>query len=76
MARLSRLRTVQVLELAKRGVRSLAVACSNSDDEGWVFMGMLTFLDPARPDSAATIAQAREFGIRTKMITGTLEACR
>jgi cation transport ATPase len=37
-------------------------------------MGMLTFLDPARPDSAATIAQAKEFGIRTKMITGTCDA--
>lgn len=60
----------QVLALARRGVRTLAVACSSGLEEGWVFMGMLTFLDPPRPDSGSTIAKAREFGVRTKMITG------
>jgi H+-transporting ATPase len=33
-------------------------------------LGLLTFLDPPRPDTKQTIADARSFGIGVKMITG------
>jgi H+-transporting ATPase len=36
----------------------------------WRFLGMLTFLDPPRPDTKATIDSAHENGIAVKMITG------
>jgi H+-transporting ATPase len=32
--------------------------------------GLLTFLDPARPDSMVTLQQANSFGVQVKMITG------
>ena len=33
-------------------------------------MGLLTFLDPPRPDTKDTIEKALEFGVDVKMITG------
>lgn len=55
--------------LGSRGVRCLAVGKTN--DEGkWRFLGLLTFLDPPRDDTKQTIADAREYGIKVKMITG------
>ena len=58
-----------VAELGARGIRTIAIA--KTDDEGiWRMLGMLTFLDPPRPDSAHTIALAREYGVSVKMITG------
>lgn len=36
----------------------------------WYPVGLLTFLDPARPDSKHVIAKAHEFGVMVKMITG------
>ena len=58
-----------VHKLGMRGVRSLAVA--KTDDTGkWQFLGMLTFLDPPRPDTKKTIEDARAFGVQVKMITG------
>ena len=42
----------QVAELARRGVRALGVACTNTEAGGWVLMGILTFTDPLRADSA------------------------
>eukprot|EP00854_Cymbomonas_tetramitiformis_P012536 gene12536-14816_t len=68
-------------DLAKRGVRCLAVACNNGEGGVWVFMGVMTFLDPPRPDSASTIAKAAELGVQVKMITGdhgviAVEMCR
>jgi len=36
----------------------------------WYPVGILTFLDPARPDSAHVISKAQEFGVMVKMITG------
>mmetsp|Transcript_25348 Transcript_25348/g.42480 ORF Transcript_25348/g.42480 Transcript_25348/m.42480 type:complete len:914 (+) Transcript_25348:267-3008(+) len=77
----------KVLELAKRGIRSLAVAKTEGPifeevkDNKWVFLGILTFLDPPRPDTKITIKKCLEFGVVTKMITGdhkaiAVEMCR
>jgi H+-transporting ATPase len=60
----------KILALAKRGVRCLAVACSNGQEEGWVLMGLMCFLDPPRVDSYLTISSARDLGVTTKMLTG------
>lgn len=71
-----------VTELSNRGIRALAVAKSQDldpkknhlelkpHDIKWNFLGLLTFLDPPRPDTKATIAAARQYGIAVKMITG------
>ena len=58
-----------VHSLGERGIRSLAVA--KTDDSGkWKFLGLLTFLDPPRSDTKATIAKCREYMVKVKMITG------
>lgn len=59
----------KVLELAERGIRSLAVARTNADGQ-WYMMGIMTFLDPPRPDTKRTIERAMEHGVDVKMITG------
>merc|ERR1712054_214988 len=58
-----------VTELGKRGIRAIAVA---KTDEGgvWRMMGLLTFLDPPRPDTKETVRLSRENGVAVKMITG------
>ena len=61
------------LELGKRGIRSLAVARKDMDRSGegdWRMLGILTFLDPPRPDTKDTIKACVKFGIEVKMITG------
>lgn len=70
----------KVLDLARRGIRSLAVARTEANG-GWVFMGIMTFLDPPRHDTKETIRLAHENGIGVKMITGdqaaiAVETCR
>lgn len=61
----------KVLELAHRGIRSLAVARTKGSEEGpFEFLGILTFLDPPRPDTKHTIDCAADFGVTVKMITG------
>ena len=52
-----------------RGIRTLAVAKTDSGGT-WKMLGMLTFLDPPRPDTKQTIEEAREYGVSVKMITG------
>jgi H+-transporting ATPase len=52
-----------------RGIRTLAVAKTNERSE-WEFLGMLTFLDPPRPDTKQTIDDAIKYGVAVKMITG------
>merc|ERR1712139_575116 len=58
-----------VTELGKRGIRAIAVAKTDKN-EVWRMMGMLTFLDPPRPDTKWTVAKARDYGVAVKMITG------
>jgi len=55
--------------LGSRGIRSIAVAKTDKDGI-WRMLGLLTFLDPPRPDTKETIERARLFGVAVKMITG------
>ena len=70
-----------VLELAHRGIRSLAVARTKDNSNDFEFIGILTFLDPPRPDTKHTIDCAKDFGVSVKMITGdhraiAVETCK
>ncbi|PVV03755.1 hypothetical protein BB560_001747 [Smittium megazygosporum] len=58
-------------ELASKGLRALGVAVkpSNPGDK-WIFVGLISLLDPPRHDSAETIARCANLGISVKMITG------
>ena len=51
------------------GIRSLAVARTNESGQ-WYMLGLLTFLDPPRPDTLQTILDAQGYGVAVKMITG------
>jgi H+-transporting ATPase len=57
----------------ERGMRSLAVAIAEvvgNQPLNWKVLGLLTFLDPPRPDTKDTIDRARTYGVEVKMITG------
>ena len=58
-----------VNDFAERGFRSLGVARSDQDGP-WKFLGVLPLFDPPRDDAKATIAQARQMGVKVKMVTG------
>jgi len=59
-----------VEDLAAKGVRALAVAESTDDGNSWSFLGILSMMDPPRDDSRSTIQQAKDHGLRVKMVTG------
>lgn len=69
-------------ERASRGLRSLGVAWSKGTDGDWELVGLISLLDPPRPDSAETIKSCRhDLGVEVKMITGdqyaiAVETCR
>lgn len=54
-------------ERASRGLRSIAVAQApgggGGASGGWRLVGLISLLDPPRPDSAATILRAQELGV-------------
>ncbi len=54
---------------AAKGFRALGVARTGPDGQ-WLFLGLLSLADPPREDSAETIRQAGELGVRIKMVTG------
>jgi len=58
-----------VNDFAKKGYRTLGVARSNGDGQ-WVFLGILPLFDPPREDSADTIREAEQHGVKVKMVTG------
>eukprot|EP00601_Ochromonadales_sp_CCMP2298_P028586 CAMPEP_0173333584 /NCGR_PEP_ID=MMETSP1144-20121109/4974_1 /TAXON_ID=483371 /ORGANISM="non described non described, Strain CCMP2298" /LENGTH=910 /DNA_ID=CAMNT_0014278565 /DNA_START=53 /DNA_END=2788 /DNA_ORIENTATION=- len=58
-----------VTSLGSRGIRALAVAKTDDNDE-WHMIGLLTFLDPPRHDTKETIFRALTYGVEVKMITG------
>lgn len=60
---------MQVSKLGMRGIRALAVARQDEGQE-WRMLGLLTFLDPPRPDTKDTIHKAMAYGVDVKMITG------
>ncbi|KAJ1952643.1 hypothetical protein EC988_003441, partial [Linderina pennispora] len=57
--------------LARRGLRALGVARTvpGSLDQ-WQLIGMISLLDPPRPDSGETIRRCEEMGVVVKMVTG------
>merc|ERR1711975_113980 len=58
-----------VAELGSRGIRAICVA--KTDEQGvWRMMGLITFLDPPRPDTKDTVAKCKHYGTAVKMITG------
>mmetsp|Transcript_13677 Transcript_13677/g.39864 ORF Transcript_13677/g.39864 Transcript_13677/m.39864 type:complete len:972 (+) Transcript_13677:216-3131(+) len=63
----------EVDDLAHRGIRALAVAVKYEGDS-MEMVGLLTFLDPPRPDTKDTIARAFQYGCDVKMITGDHQA--
>lgn len=57
-------------ERASRGLRSIAVAQApgggGGASGGWRLVGLISLLDPPRPDSAATILRAQELGVEVR----------
>jgi H+-transporting ATPase len=62
---------MDVARFGENGIRSLAVAKTNPSTKEWQMVGLLTFLDPPRPDTKETIQHTRDLGVQVKMITGT-----
>ncbi|HEY5428505.1 MAG TPA: plasma-membrane proton-efflux P-type ATPase, partial [Solirubrobacteraceae bacterium] len=58
---------------AARGFRSLGVARADGDAP-WQLIGVLPLFDPPREDAKATLATARELGVKVKMVTGDAQA--
>ncbi|CAO3650557.1 unnamed protein product [Mucor hiemalis] len=60
-----------VNNLARRGLRALGVAKTVPGDlTKFELVGMISLLDPPRPDSAETIRECNLLGVDVKMITG------
>jgi H+-transporting ATPase len=60
-------RVLQVTEYGVRGIRCMAVAKTNKEEK-WELIGILTFLDPPRPDTKDTIDKSMAFGVDVKMV--------
>ena len=58
-----------ITDFAQRGFRTLGVAQREQGKE-WVYIGVLPFTDPPRLDSASTLQEAKNYGVRIKMVTG------
>ena len=58
-----------VNEFAGRGFRSLGIARADQENK-WQFVGVLPLFDPPREQAKATIASARQMGVKVKMVTG------
>ncbi|KAK9839605.1 hypothetical protein WJX81_000469 [Elliptochloris bilobata] len=59
----------KVEEYGRRGIRCMAVGLAEGKGP-WRMLGLLTFLDPPRPDTRDTLEKALGYGVDTKMITG------
>ncbi|KAF9979215.1 hypothetical protein BGZ73_004101 [Actinomortierella ambigua] len=60
-----------VNSLAKRGLRALGVARTKPGSlEEYELVGMISLIDPPRPDSGETIRRCNMMGVDVKMITG------
>ena len=71
----------QINEIAKKGQRTLAFATKQVDpqhtvlentdvESGMIFIGLVGFIDPPRPEAIAAISECQKAGIEVKMITG------
>mgnify|MGYP000049044727 CR=1 FL=1 len=69
--------------LSEEGLRVLAFGyreldcvreLSLGDEQGYVFIGLISMIDPPRPESVAAVADAKRAGIRTVMITGDIRS--
>ena len=65
--------------MSRRGLRVLAFACRTlssirpltlEDEQDLTFIGLISMIDPPRPEAVQAVADARRGGIRTIMITG------
>ena len=65
--------------MSRRGLRVLAFACRTlpsirpitpEDEQDLTFIGLISMIDPPRPEAIQAVADARRGGIRTIMITG------
>ena len=59
----------QASESARKGYRTLAVARGPATATP-TLLGLVTLVDPLRPDAAAFIAELQALGVRVKMLTG------
>ena len=57
----------QVEEYGRRGIRCMAVGLAEGEGP-WRVLGLLTFLDPPRPDTRDTLEKALGYGVDTKMV--------
>ena len=66
-------------EMSEQGLRVLAFAqkaidgarpLTLEDEHGYTFVGLISMIDPPRPESIQAVADAQRAGIRTVMITG------
>ena len=67
------------LELSQQGLRVLSFACKEldsvrslalEDERDFTFVGLISMIDPPRPEAIQAVADAKRGGIRTIMITG------
>lgn len=67
------------MELSMEGLRVLAFAFKEldavrpltlEDENGFTFIGLISMIDPPRPEAVQAVADAKRGGIRTIMITG------
>lgn len=63
---------MQVQEFGKRGIRCMAVARTDAQGQ-WQMLGLLTFLDPPRPDTRATLETALHHGVQTRMVRNAFD---
>ncbi|KAI9314072.1 plasma-membrane proton-efflux P-type ATPase [Dichotomocladium elegans] len=64
-----------VEDFAARGLRALGVARTrdNTEDD-WELVGLMSLIDPPRPDSAHTLSECQRYGLSVKMITGDADS--
>lgn len=67
------------MELSMQGLRVLAFACRQleethpltlADEQGFTFIGLISMIDPPRPEAVQAVQDAARGGVRTIMITG------
>ncbi|WP_457605741.1 plasma-membrane proton-efflux P-type ATPase [Nitratifractor sp.] len=60
----------QVESFAEKGFRTLGVAYRSCEEDIYHFLGLIPLFDPPRQDSKEAIEEAKNKGVRVKMVTG------